>query len=152
MDEHLFSELHKMQSELVAILHDIHAHPELSMEEVRTSKLVAEKLKEYGLTVTEGVGRYGVVGTLKSNHPGDHSIALRADIDALQLTEQTNLPYSSTKPEIMHACGHDGHIVMLLGSEHYSLYGQCHVIQQYRADLKENVTKALESGKLHQNE
>jgi hippurate hydrolase len=119
MDEHLFSELHKMQSELVAILHDIHAHPELSMEEVRTSKLVAEKLKEYGLTVTEGVGRYGVVGTLKSNHPGDHSIALRADMDALQLTEQTNLPYSSTKSKIMHACGHDGHIVMLLGAAKY---------------------------------
>jgi len=52
----------------------------------------------------------------------------------------------------MHACEHDGHIVMLLGSEHYSLYGQYHVIQQYRADLKENVTKALESGKLHRNE
>jgi hippurate hydrolase len=119
MDEHLFSELDPMQSELVAILHDIHSHPELAMEEVRTSKLVAEKLQEYGLTVTEGVGRYGVVGTLKSTIPGDHSIALRAEMDALQLTEETNLPYSSKISAVMHACGHDGHTVMLLGSAKY---------------------------------
>jgi hippurate hydrolase len=147
MDEHLFSELHKMQSELVAILHDIHAHPELTMQEIRTSKLVAEKLKEYGLTVTEGVGRYGVVGTLKSNRPGDHSIGLRADMDALQLTEQTNLLYSSTIPEIMHACGHDGHIVMLLGAAKYlaehrdSFSGTVHFIFQ---PAEEKLQGALE--------
>ncbi|CAF4142839.1 unnamed protein product, partial [Rotaria sordida] len=66
MDEHLLSELHAIQPELVAIRHDIHANPELSMQEVRTSALVAAKLKEYGVTVTEQVGQYGVVGTLKS--------------------------------------------------------------------------------------
>ena len=120
MDDGFLSELHTMQSELLPILEDIHAHPELSMEEVRTSKLVADNSERItGLTVTEGVGRFGVVGTLKSDRPGDHAIALRADMDALQLTEQTDLPYISTTPGVMHACGHDGHTVMLLGAAKY---------------------------------
>ncbi|CAF3957488.1 unnamed protein product [Rotaria sordida] len=119
MDEHLLSELHTIQPELVAIRHDIHANPELSMQEVRTSALVAAKLKEYGVTVTEQVGQYGVIGTLKSVSPGDRSIALRADMDALKLIEETNLPYSSTISGVMHACGHDGHTTMLLGAAKY---------------------------------
>ena len=119
MDENLFSELKEMQSELLEIRHDIHAHPELAMQEERTSKLVAKKLKEYGLIVTEGVGGFGVVGTLISIRQGKHSIGLHADMDALPLTEQTNVPYTSIKPGVMHACGHDGHIVMLLGAAKY---------------------------------
>jgi amidohydrolase len=119
MNERFSPELHAMQPDLVAIRHDIHAHPELSMQEERTSKLFATKLQEYGLIVTEGVGRYGVVGTLKSNRQGDRSIALRADMDALALTEQTNVSYSSTRAGAMHACGHDGHTVMLLGAAKY---------------------------------
>lgn len=136
MDEYFLNELQKMQSELVPILHDLHAHPELAMEEVRTSKLVADKLEEYGLIVTTGIGRFGVVGTLQSDHPGDYSIALRADMDALQLTEETDLSYSSTIPGVMHACGHDGHTVMLLGAAKYlaehrdSFRGTVHFIFQ----------------------
>ena len=119
MDERLSSELKEMQSELIEIRHDIHAHPELAMQEERTSKLVATKLKEFGLDVTEKIGGFGVVGTLISDREGEHSIGLRADMDALPLNEQTNVPYTSIKPDVMHACGHDGHTVMLLGAAKY---------------------------------
>ena len=112
-------EVGDMQIELTSIRQDIHAHPEMAMEEERTSALVAAHLKEWGLTVTEGVGRFGVVGTLKSTRPGDRSIGLRADMDALQLIEKCDVPYVSTKPGTMHACGHDGHTAMLLGAAKY---------------------------------
>ncbi|MDB6454057.1 M20 aminoacylase family protein [Falsirhodobacter sp. 20TX0035] len=121
--------------ELVAIRHDIHAHPELGFEEVRTAALVAEKLRGWGIEVHEGVGRTGVVGTLRGNLPGNRSIGLRADLDALPLTEKTGLPYASTIPGKMHACGHDGHTTMLLGaarylSEHRDFAGTVHFIFQ----------------------
>ncbi len=102
--------------ELTAIRRDIHAHPELGMEETRTASLVAERLRAWGLEVTEGVGRLGVVGTLRGRRPGQGAIGLRADMDALALTERTGLPYASTHAGRMHACGHDGHTTMLLGA------------------------------------
>ncbi|CAF3085374.1 unnamed protein product [Rotaria sp. Silwood2] len=83
MNVSLLMEVRDMQIELAMIRQDIHAHPEMATEEQRTSALVASKLKEWGLTVTEGVGRLGVVGTLKSLKPGNRSIDLRADMDAL---------------------------------------------------------------------
>ena len=102
--------------ELTAIRRDIHAHPELGMEETRTAALVAERLRGWGLEVTEGVGRLGVVGTLRGRRPGQGAIGLRADMDALALTERTGLPYASAHAGRMHACGHDGHTTMLLGA------------------------------------
>ena len=102
--------------DLVAVRRDIHAHPELGMEETRTAALVAERLRSWGLETTEGVGRFGVVGTLKGRRPGQGAIGLRADMDALAMTEQTGLPHVSTTPGRMHACGHDGHTAMLLGA------------------------------------
>jgi hippurate hydrolase len=102
--------------DLIALRRDIHAHPELGMEEARTAALVAECLRAWGLETTEGVGRFGVVGTLKGRRPGQGAIGLRADMDALALTEQTGRPYASTTPGRMHACGHDGHTAMLLGA------------------------------------
>lgn len=102
--------------ELVAMRRDIHAHPELGMEETRTAALVAECLRGWGLETMEGVGRFGVVGTLKGRRPGQGAIGLRADMDALALTERTGLPHASTVPGRMHACGHDGHTAMLLGA------------------------------------
>jgi len=101
---------------LTAIRQDIHAHPELGMEETRTAALVAKTLRGWGIEVTEGVGRLGVVGTLRGKRPGQGAIALRADMDALALTERTGLPYASTNQGRMHACGHDGHTTMLLGA------------------------------------
>ncbi|GGB11953.1 amidohydrolase [Brucella endophytica] len=107
------------ENDLIAIRRQIHAHPELGFEEHRTATLVASKLKEWGIEVTEGIGRTGVVGTLRGNRSGNRSIALRADMDALPLIEKTGLPYASTVTGKMHACGHDGHTTMLLGAARY---------------------------------
>lgn len=104
------------QGELIEIRHDIHANPEVGLEEFRTAGIVAEKLKGWGIEVTENIARTGVVGTLKGNRPGHRSIGLRADMDALHIEEKTGLAYSSTVRGKMHACGHDGHTTMLLGA------------------------------------
>ncbi|MCX7383305.1 MAG: amidohydrolase, partial [Alphaproteobacteria bacterium] len=106
-------------AELTAIRRDIHAHPELGMEETRTSALVAETLRGWGIETTAGVGRFGVVGIIRGRLPGQRSIGLRADMDALAIPEATGVPYASTNPGIMHACGHDGHTTMLLGAAKY---------------------------------
>jgi hippurate hydrolase len=105
--------------ELTAIRRDIHAHPEMGLEEVRTAALVATKLREWGIDVTEGIGGTGVVGTIKGRLPGQRAIGLRADMDALAIVEQTGVGHASTTPGTMHACGHDGHTTMLLGAAQY---------------------------------
>lgn len=107
---------HAFIARLTAIRRDIHAHPETAYEEVRTSDLVAEFLEGVGIEVHRGLGKTGVVGTLTGSRPGQKVIALRADMDALHITEDTGAPYSSTVPGKMHACGHDGHTTMLLGA------------------------------------
>lgn len=106
------------QEELAAIRQDLHAHPELGMEEFRTSEIVAAYLENLGIEVHRGVGKTGVVGVLRSGD-GLRSIGLRADMDALPMTELTNLPFRSKYPGRMHACGHDGHTAMLLGAARY---------------------------------
>ncbi|MBF9235352.1 M20 aminoacylase family protein [Microvirga alba] len=96
--------------------HDLHANPEFGFEERRTSTFVAAKLKEFGLDeVAQGVGPTGVVGTLRRGS-GNRIVALRADMDALLISEQSTHPYRSRNPGVMHACGHDGHTAMLLGA------------------------------------
>lgn len=102
-----------------AIRRDIHAHPELGLEEHRTSALVAAKLREWGIEVSEGVGGTGVVGVIRGRRPGQRAVGLRADMDALALIEETGLPYASQNEGRMHACGHDGHTTMLLGAARY---------------------------------
>ena len=105
--------------DMTAIRRDLHAHPELGFEEVRTSGVVADKLREYGVDAIEtGIGRTGVVAVIKGNRPGKR-IGLRADMDALPIHEQTNLPYASKNAGVMHACGHDSHTTMLLGAAKY---------------------------------
>jgi hippurate hydrolase len=101
---------------LVELRRDLHAHPELGFEEVRTSKIVADILRSANIEVTENVGKTGVVGVIKGKLPGQRSVGLRADMDALPIHEATGLPYASTNPGVMHACGHDGHTTMLLGA------------------------------------
>ncbi|MEO5338814.1 MAG: amidohydrolase, partial [Magnetospirillum sp. WYHS-4] len=93
---------------------DIHAHPEAAFEERRTAALVAEKLRSWGIEVTEGVGRTGVVGSLTTGE--GPCLGLRADMDALKIVEAEGLPHRSTVPGRAHACGHDGHVAMLLGA------------------------------------
>ena len=104
--------------ELTAIRRDLHAHPEIGFEEHRTSARIAELLAGWGIDVTQGVGRTGVVGVLDGQRPG-RTIGLRADMDALPMEELTNLPYRSTNPGVFHGCGHDGHVTMLLGAARY---------------------------------
>ncbi|MFC3126785.1 amidohydrolase [Pseudoroseomonas globiformis] len=121
MRQDILDELKADEAELIAIRRDIHRHPETRFEEVRTAALVAEKLREWGLAVETGIGKTGVVGTLKGKRPLGHNqaqraIGLRADMDALFIQEETGLPYASAVPGKMHACGHDGHTAMLLGA------------------------------------
>src|SRR3954468_13875402 len=104
--------------ELTAIRHDLHMHPELLFQEVRTSEIVARELTRLGYSVTRGLAGTGVVGTL-SNGTSRRSLGLRADMDALPITETTGLPYASRVPGKMHACGHDGHTTTLLGAARY---------------------------------
>ncbi|MDQ0142928.1 M20 aminoacylase family protein [Cupriavidus necator] len=101
--------------ELEAIRRNIHQHPELAFDEVRTAGLVATLLEGWGYAVTRGVGGTGVVGTLRSGE-GGHSVGIRADMDALPIHERTALPYASVNTGRMHACGHDGHTAILLGA------------------------------------
>ena len=119
MDTTLLDAIKAYEPELIAIRRDIHRHPEVRHEEVRTAALVAEQLRSYGIAVEEKVGRTGVVGTLTGRRPGQRAIALRADMDALDIEETTGLPYASVVPGKMHACGHDGHTTMLLGAARY---------------------------------
>jgi amidohydrolase len=105
--------------ELVAIRRDLHAHPEIGFEEVRTSNIVAEKLAAWGIQVHRGIGKTGVIGILHGTGGPGRRIGLRADMDALPIQEITNLPWRSTVAGKMHACGHDGHTTMLLGAARY---------------------------------
>ena len=104
--------------DLTAWRHDLHAHPELGFQETRTSDVVAAKLAEWGIEVTRGIARTGIVGTLRSG-TSRRAIGIRADMDALPIEEATGLPYASQNPGRMHACGHDGHTTMLLGAARY---------------------------------
>jgi amidohydrolase len=122
------------QAKVVAWRRDLHAHPELGNEETRTAALVVAQLKRLGIEVQTGVGRTGVVGILKGGKPGP-VVALRADMDGLPITESTGLPFASTVKStylgqpvgVMHACGHDTHVAMLLGA--------AEVLSQLKKDL-----------------
>jgi hippurate hydrolase len=103
--------------EFIQLRRDIHRHPELAFEEHRTSELVATKLESWGYQVHRGLGGTGVVGTLQRG-TSTRRLGLRADMDALPIQEASGAEWSSTKPGLMHACGHDGHTAMLLAAAH----------------------------------
>jgi amidohydrolase len=105
--------------EMTAWRQDLHAHPELSMQEVRTSGVVRGKLAEFGVDeIITGMATHGVVGVIRAGS-SDRAIGLRADMDALPIHEESGVPHASRKPGVMHACGHDGHTTMLLGAAKY---------------------------------
>jgi amidohydrolase len=108
----------EFHSDMIEWRHDLHSHPETAFEEVRTAGIVAEKLAGFGLEVHRGLARTGVVGVLKAGK-GSRSIGLRADMDALDLTELNGFGHRSQHDGKMHACGHDGHTTMLLGAARY---------------------------------
>lgn len=106
------------EEELREIRHQIHENPELGLQEFKTSALVAEKLRQWGYEVEQGLATTGIVATLKVGD-GEKSIGLRADMDALPIYENSGKPWASKHPGLMHACGHDGHTTILLGAARY---------------------------------
>jgi amidohydrolase len=118
----LFDDLLAAGEELGAIRRDLHRHPELCFDEQRTSELIAARLTEWGIPVIRGLGRTGVVGVVK-NGSSPRALGLRADIDALPMSEANRFAHASSYPGRMHACGHDGHTAMLLAAaRHLSRY------------------------------
>ncbi|OAT27538.1 M20 family peptidase [Buttiauxella brennerae ATCC 51605] len=124
MTDFVIPEIKASEDEMIAIRHYLHANPELSLEEFKTSDLVAKQLETWGYKVTRGIGTTGVVGSLKKGD-SNKSIGLRADMDALPIFEETNLPWASTVPGKMHACGHDGHTTILLAAAKYIASQAC---------------------------
>lgn len=146
--------MNQHREELTGIRQDIHQHPELGFEEHRTSDLVARQLKEWGYEVTTGLGGTGVVGQLVRGDGGKR-LGLRADMDALPITETTGLPYASTNPGVMHACGHDGHTAMLLAAARYLAHngafnGTLNLIFQPAEEGLGGALKMLEDGLFEQ--
>jgi carboxypeptidase Ss1 len=111
----LLQEAKELEPKIISIRRTIHANPELSYQEFETSKLVAAKLRELGIETKTKVGGTGVVGILRGAKKGK-VVALRADMDALPVTEEVELPFKSKNTGVMHACGHDTHVAMLLGA------------------------------------
>ena len=102
-------------ADVIELRRDIHLHPELGFEEVRTASVVADRLRRLGYEVKTGIAQTGVVGVLRTGKPG-RCVLLRADMDALPIHEESGLPFASTVPGKMHACGHDAHVAILLGA------------------------------------
>lgn len=118
----LIPRLRELHSQMTVWRRDLHAHPQTAFEETYAADLIARELAAMGVAVDRGMARTGVVGTLEGKHAARGSlqaIGLRADIDALDVIEQNDLPYKSRNPGKMHACGHDGHTTMLLGAARY---------------------------------
>ncbi|WP_233885285.1 M20 aminoacylase family protein [Paraburkholderia flagellata] len=139
-----------IEDEMIALRHEIHAHPELGFEEFVTSDLVAQRLTEWGYEVHRGLGGTGVVGTLKVGD-GKARLGLRADMDALPIHENTGLDYASRIPGKMHACGHDGHTAMLLAAAKHlaqsrNFSGTLHLIFQPAEEGMGGAKRMLDEG------
>ncbi len=143
-------EIEDLVAPLVSFRRDIHANPELAYEEHRTAKKIAAALSELGLEVHTGIGKTGVVASLKVGN-SDRTIGLRADMDALPIHEKTGLSYASRNPGIFHGCGHDGHVSMLLGAAQYLAHtrhfdGTVHFIFQPAEEGEAGARAMIEDG------
>src|SRR5438552_472560 len=111
---------HGIRDEIISIRRHLHAHPELSFHETETAKFISQKLSAWGIEHQTGIGGNGIVGTIKSEIKNPKSeircVALRADMDALPISEQNDVDYKSQNTGVMHACGHDVHSSALLGA------------------------------------
>ncbi len=134
---------------LVKIRQHLHRHPELSCQEEQTAQFVADRLAELGLPVVTGIGGHGLVATIGQGGP---AVGLRADMDALAITELTGLPYQSQAAGVMHACGHDGHVTILLGAamilQRQNFAGQVHLIFQHAEERFGGARLMLDDGLL----
>jgi amidohydrolase len=146
-------EVAKRLDSMVALRRDFHRHPELSFQEKRTSEIIAERLTKAGLEVRTGIAKTGVVGILRGDKPGK-TIACRADIDALPLTEILKVPFTSSTPGVMHACGHDGHTAIaitaaeILAARRAELPGTVVFIFQPAEELLSGAKPMIEAGVL----
>ncbi|MFZ9258857.1 MAG: M20 aminoacylase family protein [Limnohabitans sp.] len=136
--------------EFIALRREIHAHPELAFQEHRTAALVARKLTDWGYEVATGLGSTGVVGTLRRGR-GSRRLGIRADMDALPITEATGHAWSSQTPGVMHACGHDGHTATLLAAarhlaEHGDFDGTLHLIFQPAEEGAAGAVRMMDDG------
>ncbi len=143
-------EIDDLVAPLVSFRRDIHANPELAYQEHRTAKKIAEALSELGLEVHTGIGRTGLVASLKVGN-SDRTIGLRADMDALPIHEETGLPYASRNPGVFHGCGHDGHVSMLLGAAQHlantrRFDGTVHLIFQPAEEGEAGACAMIEDG------
>lgn len=129
LQENISAEVHRLEKEVVAIRRDLHMYPELSGKEERTSSIVSKYLDDLGLEIRRCKKNYGVIGLLRGEKTGP-TVALRADMDALALEEKTGLPFSSKVDGVMHACGHDVHTAILMGT--------AAVLTAIRSELKGN--------------
>ena len=111
----LDNQINEIEDKLISWRHDFHKYPEVSNREFRTSEVIAKHLESLGITVTRNVGVNGVVGILEGKNKGK-VVALRADMDALPITENNNLPFQSVNDGVMHACGHDSHMSILMAT------------------------------------
>ena len=123
----ILPEIQSIKDTIIQTRRHLHKYPELSFKEIKTSKLVADKLESFGIAVQRNIGKTGVMGTLKGNRPGK-TIGLRADMDALPIQEISDVSYKSVNDGVMHACGHDAHTSMLLGA--------AEVLAKKKSDIK----------------
>jgi hippurate hydrolase len=146
----VLDELRPKAEAFTALRREIHRFPELAFDEHRTSEMVARKLQDWGYTVTRGLGGTGVVGTLQRGTSGKR-LGIRADMDALPIAEETGRPWTSTRPGLMHACGHDGHTAMLLAAaqhlaENGGFDGTLHLIFQPAEEGGGGAIRMMEDG------
>jgi hippurate hydrolase len=150
----VIAEIAQEHTKLTAWRRELHQHPELAFEEHRTAAFVANKLESFGLQVTTGIAGTGVVGTL-SRGGGNRAIGLRADLDALPILEANEFEHVSKTPGVMHACGHDGHTIMLLGAAEYlanhgDFSGTIHFIFQPAEENEGGARAMVEAGLFEQ--
>jgi amidohydrolase len=147
----IINRIAEFHTELTEWRRDLHAHPELSMQEFRTSAMVQEKLKSFGVDeIITGMATTGVVGVIRAG-TSDRAIGLRADMDALPIQEETGLEYASQNSGVMHACGHDGHTTMLLGAAKYlaetrNFDGTVYLIFQPAEEFEAGADKMVKDG------
>lgn len=115
MANQFLADAEALSDDIVAVRRDLHMHPELGFQEVRTARMVAERLGALGYEVVTGVGKTGVVGLMSGGQPGERTVLLRFDMDALPIQEENDVPYRSQVPGVMHACGHDAHVAVGIG-------------------------------------
>ncbi|GGA21090.1 M20 metallopeptidase family protein [Paenibacillus physcomitrellae] len=127
MYEALAAQLAEQEQQLIEWRRFMHQHPELSFQEINTAHFIANQLRSFGIEIRTGVGGNGIVGVIRGGSPGPR-IAFRADFDALPIQDEKDVPYKSTVPGVMHACGHDGHTSILLGV--------ARLLQEHREKLK----------------